>query len=349
MINCHTHIFLEKDVPEGFPNKPMKAFSESKVGYSLLKFALHNANPFSRNDSNDKLLQFIKEGRRNSQREVYSDMAKNYPSGTQFVVLTMDMNYMGCGKPARSFWEQCNELNELKKDFPILPFLHMDCRRGNLDRFFEEFIIKNNWAGVKMYPPLGVFPQDERYYPYYKELERLNKPIITHCTYGNPIYFRGRKSELIELLKGKYNRKLSARDNCAMFTDPDNWGVVAELYPKLRIDLAHAGGSNNIIKWLNDGDSITNPFTKVKNLARKYENIYFDISYTASEKRVMPVIYQLLCDDILKNKCLFGDDSYMVLNECSIREFCMNLKFSIGIDNFKLISEINPKIFLSCD
>jgi predicted TIM-barrel fold metal-dependent hydrolase len=333
-------------VPEGFPNKLTKKISETKIGYGLLKFALQNANPFTRSDAADKLLTFIKEGRKASQREVFLDMAKHYPKETMFVILTMDMNYMGCGRPQRSFIEQLYELDRLRDDFNIIPFIHLDCRRGNMYRFFDEFVVKRGWGGVKMYPPLGTMPQDKRYESVYMQLVALNKPIISHCTYGNPIHFRGAELELKKILGEKYDKKASRKENCDKLTDPYNWQDVVLDNPGLRVCLAHSGGLEYWLKWYEGDESLQNPFNKCRWLATTDKGIYLDISYTLADKRCIPILKMMLRDEGLKNKILFGSDYYMSLNECSEKEWSVNLRAQLTEQEWQLISYTNPRAFL---
>lgn len=347
MYNCHIHTFLEIDVPDGFPNKTIKKMSETGVGYFIIKSMLHNINPFSNKDGLDRLLTFIKEGRKASQEEVFNDCKKYYPEDTWFIALAMDMAYMGAGKPKRSYIDQLYELDRLSKNEKIYPFFHADCRRGNMMGLFNEFVVKRNWTGVKMYPPLGIIPYDNRYTDMYEYCQENNKPIITHCTYGNPVHFKGKKKELEELLGSEYDKKHSRKENCDKFTNPLNWQVILNEFPRLKINFAHSGGMDYMLKWLDKDDrSLANPFNAIKYLCRNYENAYMDISYSLSNKKLIPVLKLLLRDPILKEKVLFGSDYYMSLNECSEKEWGINLATSLSEAEWYQITVLNPRRFL---
>lgn len=146
------------------------------------------------------------------QSRVLSRLRLQYPPGTQHVILPMDMEFMGAGKPARSYYKQMEMLAEIKQDHPgeIHPFVFIDPRRIEkdkhaffdfkvennkvilLDCFIKDYIERKNFAGFKIYPALGYFPFDELLLPLWKYAADNGIPLMTHCIRG-VIYYRGRK------------------------------------------------------------------------------------------------------------------------------------------------------------
>ena len=148
----HSHCMRFEDYPIRFPNVVIGRLQGSKFGFNILDFVLSNVNPFSNNDTADRIISMAKAGRLGSQKAIYMDGRSCYPSDTQIVCLTMDMNYMGASVTRRQYIQQLYELDKIcQEDNRVLPFFHADPRRGNLQSLFEEFVIKRNWPGVKIY------------------------------------------------------------------------------------------------------------------------------------------------------------------------------------------------------
>jgi len=137
-------------------------------------------------------------------------LKEQYPEGSCFIILPMDMEFMEAGKPKESYREQMKKLAELKKDdSDIYPFVFVDPRRiaadpeyfkydyinGEvvlLDCFIKEYIETYQFSGFKIYPALGYYPFDPLLLPLWKYAEQKQLPILTHCVRG-PMYFRGAK------------------------------------------------------------------------------------------------------------------------------------------------------------
>ena len=149
------------------------------------------------------------------QRDIFTRLTNQYPADAQMIVLPMDMEFMGAGKPKKPFDQQMLELHELKTNRPekIHPFLFIDPRRkkAGIKNFFEYNIVGDHvkptddcfvkeymedklFAGFKIYPALGYFPFDERLLPLWKYAADNCIPIMTHCIRG-VIYYRGPKKK----------------------------------------------------------------------------------------------------------------------------------------------------------
>lgn len=149
------------------------------------------------------------------QRGVMAKLKGQYPPGTGFVVLPMDMKYMEAGnlKPKGDFYKQMKELAELKQDKDykdiLYPFVFIDPRRireqsaffryrfqdGRVsleDCFIREYMEGHRFSGFKIYPALGYYPFEEELLPLWKYAADRGLPITTHCIRGT-IYYRGRK------------------------------------------------------------------------------------------------------------------------------------------------------------
>lgn len=148
------------------------------------------------------------------QSKVFSRLRLQYPPGTKMVVLPMDMEFMGAGKPVRPYAGQMEMLARIKSNHPdeIYPFVFVDPRRiaeeGKAffdydvvddkvvlkDCFIKDYIETKSFSGFKIYPALGYFPFDELLLPLWKYAADNGIPIMTHCIRG-VIYYRGSKKK----------------------------------------------------------------------------------------------------------------------------------------------------------
>lgn len=346
--NCHIHTFKDSDVPRKFLPLGLVRILSTTIGFNFVSRVLNYLNPFSDNDTFDRYVKFVKIGKLGSQENIFIECKKYYPDDTQFAILPMDMAYMGAGNVPRKYEEQIKELADLKIKYPqIIPFIHIDPRRNG----FMELLIKavEEWGikGVKIYPPLGYFPYDERLYPVYDYCVKHNLPVISHCSPYNPVHFKGSNKELRSLLSksklpvtGKNQKEL-----CANFTNPKNWEFVLNDFKNLKVCLAHFGSSYYWKKFIENPGDTENWFVLIKDMIPKYENLYTDISFTLSEQEYFPLLKVLLSDNALKNKILFGSDYYMVETEATERRFGLDLRAFIGEQNFETIALTNPKAF----
>ncbi|WP_299179876.1 hypothetical protein [uncultured Aquimarina sp.] len=152
-----------------------------------------------------------------NQSKIFSSMKEQYPPGTKFIVLPMDMEYMGAGrlKPENSYQHQMQELADIKENSinkdAFLPFVFAEPRRikdekdhfkytfnnGTVtleDCFIKEYIEDKKFDGFKIYPALGYYPFDEELLPLWKYAADNQLPIMTHCIKGT-IFYRGAKKK----------------------------------------------------------------------------------------------------------------------------------------------------------
>lgn len=350
-FNTHIHIFKDVDIPEKFLPLKLVRVLATKTGFAVIGRILNFINPFSSNDLFNRYVKFVRIGRLGSQKKIFEECCQYYPENTHFFVLTMDMAYMGAGKVPRKYTEQINELAILTSENPqIIPFLHVDPRRENIFELLKTCVTQHQFRGVKIYPPLGYFPYDERLYPIYRFCEENNLPIIAHCSPYNPVRFKGSKEELYKLLsksktpinvKGKSRKEL-----CSLFTHPMNWEVVMNDFPKLRICLAHFGSEYYWTQFLDNPNAHGNWMVLIKEMMAKHKNLYSDISFTLNNKEFFPLLKVLLSDHKIREQILFGSDYYMVQTKVEERRFGIELRAFIGEENFRTIAKANPHAFL---
>ena len=352
MFNTHIHIFRDIDVPDRFLPLYLVRILSNKFCFNIIAKFLNYLNPFSNNDLFDRYVNFITIGNLGSQENIFNECAKYYDNDTKFVVLTMDMAYMGCGNVKRPFLEQLIELSQLKNKYPnILPYVHIDPRRHNPLLDVKNAIEHLGFNGVKIYPSLGYFPYDSKLYPIYEYCEKNNIPIISHCSPYNPVHFKGSRKELKKLLlKSKIpintNNK-SIKELCSNFSNPNNWKCILQKFPNLKICAAHFGSEYYWDKYLENPIDKDNWFIIIKDMIKKYDNFYTDIAFTLNNEKYFPLLKLLLQDDTIRHKILFGSDYYMVETKSLENNFNIDLRAYLGEYLFELISELNPKIFLN--
>lgn len=356
IINCHTHIFNRDCVPDRFLPLWLRPIANLLQNKKTSQGVAKLVSFFGRKNLSQlikKFYYFLTIGDLKSQLEIFKILQGFYPLGTKFCVLTMDMEYMGAGKVTKPFEKQLLELAVLKRDPAysnlIHPFIFIHPDRPNLYALVKNYIETENFAGLKMYPPLGYYPFDERLDQVFDYAQHYNIPVTTHCARGG-VYYKGSIKDPVHPITGMKPSKRKNKFLTDIYTDPDNYHFLLKKFPDLKINLAHFGGYDEWQKYLAntwvDEDMEVNWFTKVCHLIKKYSNVYSDVSYTLFNRDLIPLLKVVLQDPYLKNKVLFGSDFYMTEIEESEREFSINLRAGLAENDFKLIAEENPALFL---
>lgn len=210
------------------------------------------------------------------QSGIFSRLKRQYPLGTQFVLLPMDMEFMGAGKLKKEndYYQQMKKMVDLNEKEEVHPFVFVDPRRiekdgksffdyefseGTVtlkDCFIKTYMEDKGFAGFKIYPALGYFPFDQRLLPVWKYAADNGIPIMTHGVKGI-IYYRGRLREewnqhpvFTEYLGGSvahqplYFDQFKNEDFQFNFTHPMNYLCLLE-EPLLRKLLAVEGTAEN--------------------------------------------------------------------------------------------------------
>lgn len=148
------------------------------------------------------------------QGRIFFKLRDQYDPGTRFVILPMDMEFMGAGDPKATYESQMRGLWQIKssKNYGhlVYPFLFVDPRRKKVgdqpffsytpvdgkavlnDCFVKHYMENLKFSGFKIYPALGYYPFDEDLLPVLKYAADNGLPIMTHAIKGT-IFYRGRK------------------------------------------------------------------------------------------------------------------------------------------------------------
>lgn len=341
IINCHIHTFTVDHVPVDYLPLKLGSLFKFPLFRAPARWVLGSLNPLDSRDKFSRYSNFIKVANGKSQSEIFAIVQGRYPAGTRFVVLPMDMAFMGNGRIPKSLAEQHQDLIELQKQLGdvVIPFAAVDPRRKDVLGMLRALVEQHGFKGIKVYPNLGYRPDDpvlmEQIWPY--AVER-NLPVMTHCSRGGP---RG---------------KGISTEDLENITAPKCWVPVLDNFPKLRVCLAHLGGAEEWERYFGDGWQPGDPSVRKSWLADildlirsgKHPNLYSDISYTVfSFEEYAPIIKVFLADPSLRSRILFGSDYYMTENEYfEERLLSMKLRALLGEDFFWQIAETNPLEFL---
>jgi len=190
-------------------------------GKNLLLFLLRKTSAFFRmlpgkqsTEMIKRYINIVRYARYRRQSDIFTKLTNQYPAGSGMIVLPMDMEFMGAGKPMKPYSAQMADLARIKINHPkqIYPFVFVDPRRTHVDEqvffdyeiengkvvlkdcFIKDYIETKKFSGFKIYPALGYFPFDEVLLPLWKYAADNGIPIMTHCIRG-VIYYRGKKKK----------------------------------------------------------------------------------------------------------------------------------------------------------
>lgn len=358
IFNCHTHIFNRNVVPDKFLPRWLNPIAKLLENKGTSKFLFHLFGKLRQHEIAlliKKFHAFLTIGDLKSQLDIFKYLQNFYPTGTRFCTLSMDMEFMQAGNVKQTFTEQLDELAAIKAD-PIYkdliyPFIFVHPERKDVFGMVQYYIEEKGFAGIKLYPPLGYYPFDKRLDKIYAYAEKNQIPITTHCARGG-VFYKGEVTNemLIHPKTGKPIKPEKNKFFTDTFTDPDNYRYVLEQYPDLKINLAHFGGYDEWVKYLNNNVYEEQPtwYEKICWLIREFPNVYADISYTMFNADLFNLLKISIQDKDLSSKILYGSDFYMVEQETSERQFLTNVRAHIGETDFKQIAELNPcRFFLS--
>ncbi|WP_068312968.1 amidohydrolase family protein [Polycladidibacter hongkongensis] len=360
IINCHTHIFTLDHVPDNFLPLGLAKVFRWLPFRRLACWLLRALSPFDSRDLFSRYANFLEVGAQPSQADVLNKLTGYYPPSSRFIVLPMDMAFMGAGEPAKDIYQQHEELAELARNSRghLLPFIAIDPRRHSragtdLRQYAQQLLDKTHtdgtriFKGIKLYPPLGYLPIDVALEPIWELCDELSLPVMTHCSRG------GVKSKDL------------APSTAAHYADPDHYRTILSTYPNMRLCLAHFGGSQDWQKFFYDVGSRQeaaldaphnarahmNWLTKIMQMIKsgEYPNLYTDISYTVFNiEDYMPALKVFLRDNRLRSRTLFGSDFYMseqeVFEECFLS---IKLRAELGEKTYSTIARTNPVHYLN--
>ena len=129
------------------------------------------------------------------------------------------------------------------------------------------------------------------------------------------------------------------------FNDPKNWEPVLAKYPKLKLNLAHFGGTRYWKKFIEGHHD--NRVSQIVNMMSRYDYLYSDFSYTFHDQKFNLRLKDMIEDNqLLADRVLFGSDFYMIELEGKYRHILTNFITIMGDKIMHQIGVNNPKRFL---
>ena len=177
--------------------------------------------------------------------------------------------------------------NEVREDDSLITFVGLDPRRGEEGLVELERAVKEKGCrGLKLYPPNGFYPDDEKFYDYYRLCVDLNIPIVIH---------QGFTSRFKHV---KYARPV--------FVDQ-----VAADFPNLKIVLAHVG-----TPWEQEALMI----------AAKNPNVSVDVAgWQIFASRVPSKLYRMIAEakfaHVFPNRMIWGSDFPLFEHAMPLKEW----------------------------
>jgi uncharacterized protein len=327
LTNCHAHTFTHEHVPDRFVPRPL-AFALRWDPLRRAVFALVRRFDRGRRSRIARYCRILEVSYNKTQRDVLDQVRSYYPFGTRFIVLPMDMEYMGAGKVKAPLAEQHAELREIAhqnglRDL-VLPFAAVDARRPDVVEETKRLIEEGGFRGIKLYPPLGYHPNDPELRPLYAFAAERGIPVLTHCSRPAGVAYRGEVTERMRRDPVTGERlELGRAQLLTRFTDPDSYVPILEAYPTLKICLAHFGGAGDWKSylerpWSPDTDPAKKSWlAKILDLLRfgEHPSLYTDIAYTVfADEEYVHLLKVLLSDERVSSHVLFGSDFYVVEN-----------------------------------
>lgn len=93
---------------------------------------------------------------------------------------------------------------QLRDRFPekVIPFAYVDPREPGAAETVRHWVEKEGFRGLKLYPPIGFYPDARELVPFFEAIDELAIPILFHagrvaphpalrCKYADPRYLEG--------------------------------------------------------------------------------------------------------------------------------------------------------------
>jgi len=177
------------------------------------------------------------------------------------------------GGPTDGYWEYKktgfagNErVAEAVKAHPdrLIGNVYIDAREADMLDTLKRYLDRG-FRAMKIFPPVGFTPDDERMFPVYEEVERRGVPVLSHA--------------------GQTNIKLISDDpKVRKATDsrlghPMNFDQLARLFPDVIFVLAHMGYPF---------------FVEAMSVAQANPNVYLDVSGSGPWTDGIPLVFNAL-------------------------------------------------------
>jgi len=340
LINIHSHVFNYEYVPEGYLGVKLP------FNFAFLHFfegALWAVKWLYKKKTLENYKRFLDVFNSKNSREVYNKLVEYDTELTTHIALGMDMISIE-GKCDKDVVEQIKELGAIKSisdNFEF--FVAIDpTREPDEIRALLNLALKNGAIGYKMYPSLGYLPSHphlmEIIYPFCIE----NKwAVTTHCS--SAITHSSSKRILVigeDVIGNKIAeyKEFKSKDDYLWFNEPVNYEPVLRKFPKLHINFAHYGGSNE--EWRK----------QINSLMYRYRHVYADLSYTFSNYRLLnKILHEASYDELICSRILYGTDFYMVLIEGDYEVLLHDFHKALGDTFLEKFGRVNPLKFLKYD
>jgi predicted TIM-barrel fold metal-dependent hydrolase len=142
--------------------------------------------------------------------------------------------------------------------------VYLDPRNADAIETFKQYM-NEGFKCVKMFPPVGFWPDDEAYFPLYELIEAQGVPLLFHAGQTNV--------RLISKVPG-----VRAATN-SKYANPMNFDMISRLFPKLNIVLAHMGYPYYVEAW---------------SVAQANQNIYLDMAGSGPWTEGIPIVFNAL-------------------------------------------------------
>lgn len=359
-FDVHCHIFNLDCVPKKFVFLKMPTnYKNNDDTMDWIEDILHNLRNDTDTDRASHIAYFLDFARKRSVQEVAEKLFTYYPEKTVFCPLMMDMEWGLDSKPNRPYKEQIKEMRKLSTEkYPgkLLPFVAIDPNNPDVfDIFLDAFSDKGGFFGIKIYPSLGYLPSDEKLMRIFEVCEEKNIPVTTHCGGGivhttqRVVRIKGKELDENDNLVTREEKhtnlfRLSGGKIAKIFNDPKNWEPVLHTFPKLKLNLAHFGGTEAWEIMLSDKTSNVN---RIMDFMYRYPNVYTDFSFNIYNRKFYNILRRrILNNKIIRERVLYGSDFYMVTAYGLFRLMKIDFHTAMGDEIMHQIANVNPKRFL---
>ena len=357
LFDIHCHVFNYKDVPDKFIGIRLPF---NRVFLLKAERLLHRLINRSDEDKYSNLAWFIHYFKNSSPSEIISSLVDSYSDRSVVLCpLMMDFAYAINGKIIDDYQLQIEKLKALRNLLPdrILPFFAADPNNpGLLENFIRVFSKNNeyNFFGVKIYPSLGYLPSNPRLMDIFGICEEKGIPVTAHCS-GATVHT---SKKFISGIQGYYANKdktflngpvtkvfIRKKNYGDFFNQPYNWVPVLKKFPNLRLNLAHFGGEEQWMKFI-EGDRNSWVYDIIS-MIDEFDFLYTDFSYNMYNKLFLSKLKEVLISNKkLSKRVLYGSDYYMLLKEGQFNDMLTAFNSEMGELLIKKITRDNPKRFL---
>jgi predicted TIM-barrel fold metal-dependent hydrolase len=174
------------------------------------------------------------------------------------------------GGPVGAWWDykQCGfapneKVRDAVRAHPdrLIGNVYIDPREPNAVKTLQEYL-GQGFRAVKLFPPVGFFPDEERFYPLYEILEGQAVPVLVHTGQTN-----------IRIVSKDPKVRLATDSR---FAHPMGLDHLSRMFPGIPFVLAHCGYPYFIDAW---------------SVAHANQNIYLDISGSGPWTDGIPLVY----------------------------------------------------------